>query len=67
MAQTFIAYYPAVAFAATKNMGAIINGHASEVLKVREVALSNAGTAAVTGVVCQSEERTSGLRECVSN
>ncbi len=57
MAQTFIAYYPAVTFAATKNMGAIINGHASEVLKVREVALSNAATTAVTGVVCQMELR----------
>lgn len=57
MAQTFCAYYPGVAFAATKNMAAIINQHATEVLKIREVALSNAQTAAVTGVVCQMELR----------
>jgi hypothetical protein len=57
MAQTFIAYYPNIAFAATKNMAAIINQHATEVLKVREVVLSNAQTTGVTGVICQMELR----------
>ncbi len=50
MAETFRAYAAGVAFAATKNMLAMLNGHATEVLKVRRVGLSNAQTAAVTGV-----------------
>lgn len=53
MAQTFTLYYPGIAFAAGKNMAAIINTHASEVLKVRRVGLLNTQTAAVTGVICQ--------------
>jgi len=57
MAQTFRAYYPAVAFAATKNMAAILNSHATEILKTRRMGLSNAQTAAVTGVVCSMEHR----------
>ena len=57
MAQTFRAYYPAVAFAATKNMAAILNSHATEILKIRRMGLSNAQTAAVTGVVCSMEHR----------
>jgi hypothetical protein len=57
MAQTFNAYYGAVAFAATKNMAAILNGHATEVLKIRRITLCNAQTAAVTGVVCSIELR----------
>lgn len=57
MAQTFRAYYPAVAFAATKNMAAILNSHATEILKIRRVGLSNAQTAGVTGVVCSMEHR----------
>lgn len=57
MAQTFRCYYPAVAFAATKNMGAILNSHATEILKIRRIGLSNAQTAAVTGVVCSMEHR----------
>lgn len=57
MAQTFNAYYGAVSFAATKNMAAILNGHATEVLKIRRITLSNAQTAAVTGVVCSIELR----------
>lgn len=57
MAQTFRAYYPAVAFAATKNMAAILNSHATEILKMRRMGLSNAQTAAVTGVVCSMEHR----------
>lgn len=57
MAQTFASYCAAVAFAATKNMHALANGHASEVFRVREIILSNAQTAAVTGVVCSMELR----------
>lgn len=57
MAQTWTAYYPAVAFAASKNMGAVLNGHATEILKIRRVGLLNAQTAAVTGVICQLEMR----------
>lgn len=57
MAQTFTAYYPAVAFAANKNMAGIINGHASEILKIRRIGLLNTQTAAVTGVICQLEVR----------
>ena len=57
MAQTFRAYYPAVAFAATKNMAAILNSHATEIIKIRRVGLSNAQTAVVTGVVCSMEHR----------
>lgn len=57
MAQTFRTYCPAVAFAATKNMHAILNSHATELLKIRRMGLSNAQTAAVTGVVCSMEHR----------
>lgn len=57
MAQTFTAYYPGVTFAAAKNMAAILNSHATEVLKIRRVGLLNSQTAAVTGVICQLEMR----------
>lgn len=57
MAQTWTAYYSGVAFAATKNMAAVLNGHATEVLKIRRVGLLNAQTAAVTGVLCAVEFR----------
>lgn len=57
MAQTWTAYYSGVAFAATKNMAAVLNGHATEVLKIRRVGLLNAQTAAVTGVLCAIEFR----------
>lgn len=57
MAQTFTAYYSGVAFAASKNMAAVLNGHASEVLKIRRCGLLNAQTAAVTGVLCQLQAR----------
>lgn len=57
MAQTFIGYCAAVAFAATKNMHCLLNGHATEILKVREVTLGNAQTAAVTGVLCNMDLR----------
>jgi hypothetical protein len=57
MAQTWTAYYSGVAFAATKNMAAVLNQHASEVLRIRRVGLLNAQTAAVTGVLCAIEFR----------
>ena len=57
MAQTFTAYYSGIAFAASKNMAAVLNSHATEVLKIRRVGLLNAQTAAVTGVLCQLEMR----------
>lgn len=57
MAQTFTAYNQAVVFAASKNMGAVLNGHASEILKIRRVGLLNAQTAPVVGVICQLEAR----------
>lgn len=57
MAQTFTAYYSGIAFAATKNMAAVLNTHASEVLKIRRVGILNAQTAAVTGVLCAVEFR----------
>lgn len=57
MAQTFNCYYGAVAFAATKNMAAILNLHATEILKIRRITLFNAQTAGVTGVICSIELR----------
>lgn len=57
MAETFTCYNQAVVFAASKNMGAVLNSHASEVLKIRRVGLLNAQTAAVVGVLCQLEMR----------
>lgn len=57
MAETFTCYYQAVTFAASKNMGAVLNSHASEILKIRRVGLLNAQTAGVTGVLCQLEMR----------
>lgn len=57
MAQTFTAYYSGVAFAATKNMAAILNGHATETIKIKRIGLLNSQTAAVTGVLCSIELR----------
>jgi hypothetical protein len=57
MAETFTGYYAGVAFAASKNMAAALNTHASEILQIRRVGLLNAQTAAVTGVICQLEMR----------
>ncbi len=57
MAQTFNAYYSGVAFAAGKNMAAIVNAHATEVIKIKRVGLLNSQTAAVTGVLCSLELR----------
>ena len=53
MAETFTAYYPAVSFAAGKNMAAILNGHATEILKIRRIGVVNCQTVAVTGQLCQ--------------
>jgi hypothetical protein len=57
MANTQTAYFTGVAFAATKNMAAILNTHATEKIKIRRVGLLNAQTAGVTGVLCAIELR----------
>lgn len=57
MAETWTAYYASVTFAASKNMAAVLNSHASEILKIRRVGFCNAQTAAVTGVLCSLEMR----------
>lgn len=57
MAETFTAYYPGVAFAATKNMAAVLNQHATEILKIRRIGIVNCQTVAVTGVLCQLDVR----------
>jgi len=57
MAATWTAYFQAVAFAATKNMASVLNGHATEIIKIRRVGLLNSQTAAVTGVLCSMELR----------
>lgn len=57
MAQTWTAYFPGIAFAATKNMAAVLNGHATELIKIRRIGLLNSQTAAVTGVLCSIEIR----------
>lgn len=57
MAQTFTLYATGIAFAATRVMAGIKNGHATEILKIRRVGLLNGQTAAVTGVVCSLEMR----------
>lgn len=57
MAQTFTAYFSGIAFAGLKNMGAILNTSASEVLKVYRIGLVNAQTAAVTGVITEINVR----------
>ena len=57
MAETFNNFYGGVAFANTKNMAAILNGHATEILKIRRITLANSQTAGVSGVACQIELR----------
>ncbi len=57
MAQTWTAYFSGVAFAAAKNMAAILNKHATETIQIRRVGLLNSQTAAVTGVLCAIELR----------
>lgn len=56
MANTWTALYQGVAFAATKNMGAILNGGA-RVLRVRRLGCVNVQTATVTGVICLLDVR----------
>lgn len=56
MAATWTAYFPGIAFAATKNMAAILNG-GSRVLRIRRCGFLNAQSAAVTGVACYGEIR----------
>ena len=57
MAQTFTAYFSGIAFATNKAMAGLLNGHATEIIKIRRIGLLNAQTATVTGVVCQMELR----------
>jgi hypothetical protein len=57
MANTQTAYYNGVAFAATKNMAAILNAHATQKIKIYAIGLLNAQTAGVTGVACAIEMR----------
>lgn len=57
MANTQTAYFTGVAFAAAKNMAAVLNGHATQKIKIRRVGLLNAQTAGVTGVLCAIELR----------
>lgn len=57
MAQTFTAYFSGIAFAQNKNMGAILNTSASEVLKVYRIGLVNAQTVGVTGVITEINVR----------
>jgi len=56
MASTFTALYQAVAFANTKNMGALLNGGA-RVLRLRRIGILNIQTATVTGVICLLDVR----------
>jgi hypothetical protein len=56
MANTWTANYQGVAFAATKNMGALLNGGA-RVLRVYRIGALNIQTAAVTGVICLFDVR----------
>jgi hypothetical protein len=56
MANTWTAYAAGIAFAANKNMLAILN-NGSRVLRIRRIGFLNNQTAAVTGVVCFGEIR----------
>jgi hypothetical protein len=50
--QTWTAYYPEVSFTGVdppKNMAAILNAHAAEILRIRRVGINNAHVAAVAG------------------
>lgn len=57
MAQTFTALAQGVTFAAGKVMLALVNTHATEILKVYRAGILNVQTAAVAGVVCQMDVR----------
>lgn len=51
MAQTFTAQFQGVTFVNNKPMAAISNAHATEVLKVRKIVITNPQSSAVTGVI----------------
>lgn len=53
MTDTYTAYFSNIAFAAGKNMAALLNADATELIKVRRVGLLNSQVNAVTGVICQ--------------
>lgn len=55
--ETFTAQFQGVTFVNNKPMAAIINSHASEVLKIRKVVCTNPQTVAATGVVNQLDLR----------
>jgi hypothetical protein len=55
--ETFTAQFQGVTFVNNKPMAAIINAHASEVLKIRKVVCTNPQTVAATGVVNQLDLR----------
>jgi hypothetical protein len=57
MAQTFTAHFSGIAFAAGKVMAGILNGHATEVIKIRRAGILNAQTVVVSGVACLLEVR----------
>jgi hypothetical protein len=57
MAQTWTAYFQAVAFGNAKNMAAILNTHATEKLSIYRVGILNTQTAAVTGVLVDLQLR----------
>jgi hypothetical protein len=56
MANTWTALAQGVAFAAAKNMLAILNG-GTRILRIRRIGVLNIQTAAVTGVICLLEIR----------
>ena len=55
--ETFTAQFQGVTFVNNKPMAAIINAHATEVLKIRKVVCTNPQTVAATGVVNQLDLR----------
>lgn len=57
MAESFTAYFSGIAFAASKNMAALLNTDATETIAIRRCGYLNAQTAAVTGVLCSLEVR----------
>lgn len=52
MANTWVAYYPAITFGTNKNMAAILNTSATRLIKIRRVGAINYQLAAVTGTLC---------------
>ena len=57
MAQTFTVSYQGVTWVNNKPMAAVTNSHASEILKIRKVVITNPQTVGVTGVVNTLELR----------